>query len=253
MSSLQYAGSSSSDGKDIASKRTVDTQISNTTGTTTTPNKLMVQASVGTAVQARADKDYVDKQDARFAPSNEYGIKDLNRNIPKTLVGMPNGPVALPSNGKLPLAIFPTATLGTGYVKGPYGWQAVFSPSTTGSTVQVASLVTEPIPAGKLFWPLCFGQIMVVSGDTGGKPLAEIRLGSNSTGMLLATGRGRSKFTGAQGITVLPASDSTGWITSTGAPLTVGMWVSDLNGRPLDTKIGLSAAVGGALYILLAG
>ena len=245
MSALQYAGAGGTDPKDLATKRTVDTSI-----VATSPNQSSVQANVATAVLEKVKKDYVDKQDSRFAPANEFQTKDLNRNIPKSLIGQPNGPVALGGDGKIALSLFPaTSASGSGYAMGPYGWQGVYSPSSTGGAVMVATLSTEAIPAGKLFWPLCFGQVMVVSGDTGGRPLAEIR---SSGGMLLGVGRGRTMFTGAQGISVLPAADSPGWITSNGGSFSVTMWVSDINGRPLDTKVGSSAAIGGATYILLA-
>lgn len=248
MGALQYAGASSSNGSDLATKRTVDTSITNIT-----PNQTTVQASVTTAVKDMATKTYVDKQDTRFAPAAEFKTKDEARNVPKANVNVPDAPVALQS-GLIPAFRFPT--LGSGYIMGPYGWQNTYAPSTNAasfaSAALVASLTTDAIPAGKKYWPLVFGQLMVTSEDTGGRPVVEIRAGTTTGGGLLATGRGRSMFIGAQGISALPASDTSSWLTSNGSPQSVSMWLYDLNGRTVGTRNSAGmTAVGGAVYILV--
>lgn len=237
MGALQYAGASSTEDTDVATKRTVDTAIKNTA-----PNQTSVQASIQTAVQNRATKTYVDTQDSRFAPASEFQTKDAARNVPKNTVNAPSGPASLP------IAATRFAALGAGYVMGPYGWQTIDAPSTSSAAVRIATLNTDAIPSGKRFWPLCFGQVLVTSGDTGGLPYIEIRAGG---GALLATGRGRTMFTGGQGLTAMP-SEGGAWITSNGGSFTVSMFLADANGRPVNARDGSAIAIGGAVYILLA-
>lgn len=237
MGALQYAGASSTNDTDVATKRTVDTAIKNTS-----PNQTTVQANIQTAVQNRATKSYVDTQDSRFAPASEFQAKDAARNVPKNTVNVPSGPASLP------IAPGRFAALGSGYVMGPYGWQETSAQSTTSAAVRIASLNTDAIPSGKSFWPVCFGQVLVTSGDTAGLPYVEIRAGG---GAVLATGRGRTMFTGGQGLTAMP-SEGGGWITSNGGPFTVSMFLADASGRPVSASDGSAIVIGGAVYILLA-
>jgi molybdopterin-binding protein len=238
MGALQYAGPPSSSGTDIATKRTVDTVIK---GATT--NQIAVEAAAEAAVASRVTKEYVDKQDSRYAPITEYKTKDDARNVLKTSVNTPDNPVSLPIS-----ASRFTNTLGSGYIMGPYGWQGLDTPTSSGSAVQIASLTTDAIPQGKRIWPVCFGQVLVTASDTGCLPVIEVRSGG---GLMLANGRGRSMFTGGQGITAMPVGGTT-WPESNGTPLTVTMWLSDLNGRSVTPKDGSTIAIGGSVYIMVA-
>lgn len=236
MGALQYAGSSSGNGTDIVTKRTVDTSI-----TGTTPNQITVKSDVLDAIDNFVEKEYVDLQDSRFAPVSEFAAKDKERNVPKSTVNTPGNPTTLP---------IPASRLsltGAGYVMGPYGFQNIDAATSNGSSVQIASLTTDLIPKDKKFWPIAFGQVLVTSADTGGLPVIEIRSGG---GMLLSTGRGRTMFTGAQGITAMPVVGGD-WPVSTGGPLVVTMSLSDFNGKSVIAKDGPVWAIGGAVYILV--
>ena len=239
MGALQYAGSTSEgQAQGITAKYTVDS-----VSDTVLPNLDSLRENVAAAVKDRVTKEYIDSQDARFAPLSEYQTKDLARNVPKSLLNAPGGPTSLP----LAPARFPP--LGAGYVMGPYGWQGIDTPTVGLTPTIVASLATDPIPTGKKFWPLCFGQIMVQCEDTGGLPLVEIR---SESGLLLASGHGRTMFSGPQGVTAMPVADTGNWITSTGGPFRVSMNLSDPNDRGVRSSVDTAAAIGGAVYILMA-
>lgn len=250
MGALQYAGSSSSDDANLATKRAVDTTITNVT-----PNQTTVQADVAGAIKNKAVKSDVDKWDLRFAPATEFKTKDEARNVPKNKVDVEGAPCTT-TGGLIPAFRFPS--LGSGYILGPYGWTVTNANSTNAnnyaSAVMVASLTTDQIPAGKKYWPLCFGQVMVMSEDTGGKPVIDIRATNTTSGRLLATGEGRSMYIGAQGITALPAADMNTWLDSGyGYSQTISMWMYDLNGRTVSARNSVTGlpAIGGAVYILV--
>lgn len=237
MGSLQYAGAVASTDSDLATKRTIDAAIA-----ATSPNQLSVQGDIQAAITDRVKKEYVDLQDARYAPASEYSTKDLNRNVAKATANTPNNVATLP------LSTSRFTLVGSGYTMGPYGWQSMDAPTSTGGVVTVATLSTDAIPKDKKFWPIAFGQVLMTSADTGGLPVVEIKSGG---GLLLATGRGRTMFTGGQGITAMPVAGGD-WPASNGGPLVVTMTLSDLNGRPFTAKDGSVIAIGGAVYILVA-
>lgn len=240
MGALQYAGPSSGNPTDLATKRTVDTAIQGTS-----PNQTSILATTKTAIADRATIEYVDKQDSRFAPSTEFKEKDEKRNVLKTSVNSPNNPVTLP------IETFRFPSVGAGYTMGPYGWQITSQYTegltSSGSPIQIASLVTDVIPKDKRFFPIAFGQVLVTSADTAGLPVVDIKSGG---GLLLATGRGRTMWTGGQGISAMPCYGE--WTASNGGALSVTMWLSDFNNRTLVGRDGPAIAVGGAIYIVVA-
>lgn len=244
MVALQYAGASGADPTDVATKRTVDVEIANTA-----PNQVSVQTDINNAIANRVTREYVDAQDGRYAPASEPGIKDRARNVLKTEINAPGGPVAL-VNSMIPTTFLPL--LGEGYVLGPYPWSAIYkvttSAATPGTATKIGTVTTEGIPNTRPYWPMCFSTVLV-NADRQGLPVVEIRKGDSPGGALLAVGRGRTMFTGHQGISVVPVGDGA-WTNGTGAALTVSMWLYDLNARSVSTDV-LGGAIGGGVYVLL--
>lgn len=245
MGALQYAGAASGgDGTDVATKRTVDTEIASTA-----PNQISVQSDINAAIANRVTKEYVDAQDGRFAPSSEAGVKDRARNVPKSSINAPGGPVAL-VGGQVPQSFLPL--LGEGYLLGAYPWASLSyvttSASTSGTAGKIATLTTAAIPNGRPYWPMCFGHVLV-NADRRGLPVVEIRRGDNPGGALLASGRGRTMFSGHQGISVVPVGDPA-WTNGNALPLTVSMWLYDINGRSVTNNVS-GGGIGGGTYILL--
>lgn len=242
MSALPHVGVFPAKPDDVSSQRSVSTTVG-----TTIPNRISVDSDILDAVEKYSTLDEMQFKDSQFPGSDEYIKKDADRNVPIASGNKPGGPVSL-TNGKVDKLRFPS--LGAGYVIGPFGVTTSSAAVATATPQLIATFTTTIIPVGTLYRPMCFGSVLIASVDTGGRPIIEMRLGTTSSGTLLAVGRGRTMFTGPQGVPLLPVAETTGntetpWMIGTGATVVVTLWLYDANGRSvrMDTAGDLLAGI----------
>jgi hypothetical protein len=241
MTALSYVGVVPAAFSDIATQDSVAAAVAS--------NRTQVEGLVSTAVATKATVAAVQQKMATYAAESEYKTKDTTRNVPLTSVNVANAPVALQNDGTIASTLF--TAMGAGYLYGPWVPGTVTKATAVGvSPVAVTTFTTTAIPAGFLYRPMCFATLLVKSSGTAGRPLVEIRLGTTASGTLVAIGRGRTMFTGLQSVAVMPVADTSAWLTSTGAAVTVTVWLSDTAGVPVS--MDTAGDMTGAAYILAA-
>lgn len=242
MGALPYVGVLPGTATEISNQASIDATIG-----TTIPNKTTATSSVLDAVAKLCTLDAMRSKDNAFAIASEYKTKDTARNVPTTPVNVAGAPVQL-VGGTVPATYFPA--LGNGFVNGGYGISYAGAGTATASPQLIGTINAGAVPSGIGYWPLCFGAVMVSCNDTGGRPVVEMRLGSGY-GPLLAIGTGRTMFTGQQGISMVPASEGSGWFTGNGAGVTVSIWLYDANGRGVTVQGQGGADLIASTYLVL--
>ena len=127
------------------------------------------------------------------------------------------GVASLDGNRKVPLSQLPS--MGGGYLIGPYGCSSLMTVSATGSLPGGAFKLVEWAignPGGKNFQPLVFMQVNATTSTNLGRTVIEVRMSNGPAtsysylNPLVATGTGRTFYTGYQTISVLPCGSSAG-------------------------------------------
>lgn len=252
MAGLDYRGPNAVDPTDIVNRGDLLAGLN-----TAAVNRTDVAGQVSVAAGLRASKTYIDNQDALYALPSYYQNRDA-LNIPVASRGAANGVASLDSNGKIPLAQLPA--LGAGYLLGPFGPRhlnasvAVFSGSTGSTPLKICDweLGSQSVST---FRPLAFMNALV-SCTTGGWPVIEVKISDGAAAYadqtLVARGYGRTSFTDAQSVTVIPCPHTTG-ASGTSSPPTYSTpyltaWLYDANGH--SVTLGGSGVINAVIFLL---
>lgn len=241
MAGLYWVGAQPADPADIETRASSDVILGSGV------SRSYVQGRVATKVASRADKLYVDTQDATFAPVAYYGSQDALL-VPNAAKGAASGVASLDSSSKVPIGQLPV--LGGGVLKGPWGPNTAYGGSTLATPFKIAEWNLGA--SGVTGQPLAFFSTSILSD--GGKPVVEIRMGTSTqttyaAQTLIAAGFGKSLFKDYQIITCLPvdpdASESQDGLQdfwSPSANLLVNAWMYDAASTHTVTTTNTSIA-----------
>lgn len=244
MGALTYVGPAPVGSTDIVNQKAVQDAVA---GGGDVVNKATVDLAVAAASASLATLDAVQTKDKAFATLADYQARDVTNNVPTALVNVAGAPVALQNDGTVPVSRFPQ--MGSGYLKGPWGFYQSYAQAGVSVTkAAIANFVTDAIPTGMAIRPMCFANVLVRSSNTGGYPVVEIRLGADPSGPLLGLGRGRTMFTGAQSIPVLPVADSGSWLAANGGQVGATVWMYDSVGTA-TVSVESGNDLTGAMYL----
>lgn len=187
----------------------------------------------------------------------QYGsmVNDLNKCVPTSWRGAPNGVATTDTLNRVPLSQIPS--LGDGYALGPFGCTQTFAASTGGAPVKIAQWVIGPGPL--TFQPLVFMVVNARTSEaTAGRTVVEVRIsdgpasGYSTSNPLVAIGTGRSYYTSNQPIVVMSCSPSLGQVGTTASYLPtynthLTAWMYDYGAISTVTA---SAVVAGSAYLM---
>lgn len=216
MSSLQSIGRPPTGGRGLENVFQANAQLNEAT-----TSRASVDGKVISFAAAKATKQYVDDRDVTGPDGTRYADQAYmqqqdNLYFPTSAKGVPGGLALLDSTGRVPASICPT--LGTGYLKGPWGHQQAFlGSSTNGYKQRIASWTTTsgvgyPGVTAYKCQILAWASVAVKSSQ--GRPVVDIRLGGpaddNNYGaqVLIARGVGTLYYDDWQVVTVQPCADS---------------------------------------------
>jgi len=199
----------------------------------------------------RADKTYVDTNDANYAEVSYYQTRDA-LNVPVSSKGQPGGVATLDGSGKVPSAQLPT--LGTSIARGPWGVSSVSSGTTTGNTPLKIAEYNIGV-TGWRFQPLVF-LVVQVETTGGAYPVVEARIGTpEDTGyasqQLVARGVGKNGLDGVQAVSVMPAAPagSTPGYFDPNLNTRINVWAYNA-AEAGQVDVGGSAIFAGAVFIV---
>jgi hypothetical protein len=246
MPGLFYVGAPPAADRDVSTKLSIDTELASGV------SRSYVDGRVDALAAAKATKVYTDTQDAAYVPGSYYTARDALL-VPLTSKGAAGGVATLNGSGLLPAA--QTPVLGGGILAGPYGHTASFD--VTGATTTPQKIADFPSGPTGINGRLLVFMTVIATSTGAGRPVVEVRY--STTGdttyagqTLCAIGYGRSQYSDAQTVTVMPATASPNamqdgvQVTISGAVnLRVTAWIYDGAGGQTSTLAGyvLSAAL----------
>lgn len=246
MPGLQYVGATPVDPRDVTFKVAIDGQL------TAGVSRGYVDGRVDALATSKATKVYTDGQDAAFVPPTYYAAQDALL-IPLTARGVAGGVATLDGTGHLPAT--QTPVLGGGILAGPFGHTAAFN--VTNATTTPQKLADFPTGVTGVNCQLMVFMTVIATSTAPGRPVVEVRY--STTGdttyagqTLCAIGYGRSQYSDAQTLIVMPATalpnamqDGVQVTIPGSANLRVTAWIYDGAGGQTTTLSGyvLSSAL----------
>lgn len=217
MSSLNSVGRATA-GRSVQNAYQVNEQlVSETDAPTSAP---WVDGRAIALGAAKADKKYVDDQDAKYSTAAYFAGQDALL-VPLSAKGTPNGVATLGADGKIPAAQLPA--LGSGYLRGPWGHVNAY-PGTTGQVkLKIADWGTRPGVTAHKCQILAWMSVSIACSKLA-RPVVEIRVGGTgdttyASQVLVARGYGRLYYEDSQVVTVQPCSDTTSRVATTNTQL----------------------------------
>ena len=231
MSSLSNVGKPPVKPQGLETKAQVDDHLASGAS-----SKLSVDARVAALAALKASKADVDNADSAFALSSYHPAQDLLY-VPKTAKGVAGGVAALGSDGKIPSSQLPT--LGTGWLRGPYGHVNAYTLTTLpGEKRVIADWGSRPGVTATRCQPLVWMSVSVGCARYG-RPVVEVRAGgvadtTYESQVLVARGSGRLYYEDYQTVTVQPCADVAGrmqngtqWYIDPNFDLRLTAWMYD--------------------------
>jgi len=178
-------------------------------------NNLLTQASLSSLL-AGSNNPCLRSSDVSAVVSNFL----LNSSI-----GAKGGVASIDSTGKIPLSQLPS--MGDGFIIGPFGYVYSSTAQQVNANGPVASGGAQKLtewaigsPGGKNFQVMVFMQVNAATSTNLGRTVIEVRMSNgpattyNTLNPLVATGTGRTFYTGYQPVTVLPCGSAQGQVSS---------------------------------------
>lgn len=179
--------------------------------------------------------------------------------VSNSQVGVAGGVAGLDSGLKVPLTQLPS--MGSGYLIGPFGCNSVSQQASATTISNGPKKLAEwaiQSSGGTNFQPMVFMQANAKTSSNLGRTVIEVRMSNGPVSTyrysdpLVATGTGRSFYTGIQPITVLPCGSANGLSNTSYTPnynIYLSAWVYD-SGIGTSTVNGTDIVVATAFLML---